>query len=188
MLCGGPIKDSELPCLWTDHGADAICVMEHLVGLGHERIGYISGPARFMHERARRRGVRRAGRELGVTGETLEAEYTGPQAADLTHRLLAQAEPPTAIVYASDVMALAGLGVAALRGVPVPDRLSVVSWDDSYLTTLVHPAVTSLWRDTPAYGALAASVLLDLVHGRNQGRIQVPTSTLRVRETTAPPA
>lgn len=188
VLCGGPIKGSELPCLWTDHSADAISVMEHLVGLEHERIAHVSGPARFVHERARRRGVRRAGRALGATVETLEAEYTGPQAGEMTHRLLDQAEPPTAIVYASDVMALAGLGVAAARGVPVPAQLSVVSWDDSYLTTLVHPAVTALWRDTPAYGALAASVLLDLVDGRNRGRIQVPASTLRVRDTTAPPA
>jgi len=64
----------------------------------------------------------------------------------------------------------------------------VVSWDDSYLTTLVHPAVTALWRNTPAYGALAASVLLDLVEGQDRGLVQVPTSTLRVRETTALPA
>src|SRR5450759_997040 len=59
VLCGGPIKGSELPCLWTDHAADASTVMEHLVGLGHERIAHVSGPARFVHERARRRGVRR---------------------------------------------------------------------------------------------------------------------------------
>ena len=188
VLCGGPIKGSEMPCLWTDHAADASIVMEHLTGLGHKRIAHVSGPPRFVHERSRRRGVRRAGLVLGATVQTLEAEYTGPQAADVTQRLLDQPEPPTAIVYASDVMALAGLGVAAARGLPVPGRLSVVSWDDSYLTTLVHPAVTALWRDTPAYGALAASVLLDLVDGQNRRRIQVPGSTLRVRETTAPPA
>ena len=188
VLCGGPITGSTLPCLWTDHAADASIVMEHLVGLGHQRIAHVSGPARFVHERSRRRGVRRAGRALGATVETIEAEYTGPQAANVTQRLLERPKPPTAIVYASDVMTLAGLGVAAARGVPVPARLSVVSWDDSYLTTLVHPAVTALWRDTPAYGALAASVLLDLIEGQNRGRIQVPASTLRVRETTAPPA
>jgi DNA-binding LacI/PurR family transcriptional regulator len=188
VLCGGPIKGSDLPCLWTDQAADASVVMEHLVGLGHRRIAHVSGPARFVHERARRRGVRRAAGLLGATVETLEAEYTGPQAGEVTHRLLDQSAPPTAIVYASDVMALAGLGVAAARGVPVPARLSVVSWDDSYLTTLVHPAVTALWRNTPGYGALAASVLLDLVDGRNRGRVQVPPSTLRVRDSTAPPA
>ena len=188
VLCGGPIKGSALPCLWTDQAADASIVLEHLIGLGHRRIAHVSGPARFVHERARRRSVRRAGRALGVTIETLEAEYTGTQAAEVTHRLLDLAEPPTAIVFASDVMALAGLGAAAARGVSVPDRLSVVSWDDSYLTTLVHPAVTALWRNTPEYGALAASVLLDLVDGHDRGRIQVSASTLRVRGTTAPPA
>ena len=188
VLCGGPIKGSAMPCLWTDHAGDASIVMEHLIGLGHKRIAHVSGPPRFVHERSRRRGVRRAGLALGASVQTLEAEYTGPQAADVTQRLLDQPEPPTAIVYASDVMALAGLGVAAARGLPVPGGLSVVSWDDSYLTTLVHPAVTALWRDTPAYGALAASVLLDLLDGQDRRRIQVPGSTLRVRETTAPPA
>jgi DNA-binding LacI/PurR family transcriptional regulator len=188
VLCGGPVKGSTAPCLWTDHVADAMVVVEHLVTLGHQHIAHVSGPARFVHERTRRRGVRRAGNTLGVTVETLEAEYTGPQAATVTSRLLDRADPPTAIIYASDVMALAGLGLAAARGVPVPGRLSVVSWDDSYLTTLVHPAVTALWRDTPAYGALAASVLLDLVDGRNRGRVKVSASSLRVRETTAPPA
>jgi len=188
VLCGGPVRGSTQPCLWTDHVADSMTVMEHLAALGHTQIAHVSGPPRFVHERTRRRGVRRAGNTLGVTVETLEAEYTGPQAAEVTARLLERPDPPTAIIYASDVMALAGLGVAAARGVPVPGRLSVVSWDDSYLTTLVHPSVTALWRDTPAYGALAASVLLDLVDGRNRGRIQVPSSTLRVRETTAPPA
>jgi DNA-binding LacI/PurR family transcriptional regulator len=188
VLCGGPIKGSTMPCLWSDHGFDARLVVEHLVGLGHRRIAHVSGPARFVHERARRRGVRRAGRALGAAIETFEVEYTGHQAAEVTHRLLDRPDPPTAIVYASDVLALEGLAVAAARKVPVPARLSVVSWDDSYLTTLVHPAVTALWRDTPAYGALAASVLLDLVDGRNRGRIQVSASILRARETTAPPA
>jgi DNA-binding LacI/PurR family transcriptional regulator len=187
VLCGGPIKGSALPCLWTDHSVDARTVLEHVVGLGHKRIAHVSGPARFVHERSRRRGVRRAARALGASVETLEAEYTGPEAAEVTQQLLQRPEPPTAIVYASDVMALAGLGVAAARGVSVPGRLSVVSWDDSYLTTLVHPAVTALWRDTPGYGAQAASMLLDLVEGRDQGQIQVLASTLRVRDTTAPP-
>ena len=188
VLCGGPVRGSGLPCLWTDHAADALAVMEHLAGLGHQRIAHVSGPARFMHERSRRRGVRRAASTLGVTVDTLEAEYTGPQAGAVTNRLLDQAEPPTAIVYASDVMALEGLKAAATRGVPVPARLSVVSWDDSSLMTLVHPAVTALWRDTPGLGAQAASVLLEMIDGRNRGRTQVPAAILRVRETTAPPA
>ena len=130
--------------------------------------------------------MRRAVAALGGTVETLECEYTGPQASELSRQLLSRAELPTAVVYASDVMALAGMAVASELGVRVPAQLSVVSWDDSHLTTLVHPSVTALWRDTPGYGATAASVLLDLVEGRHRGRTQMPPSTLRVRETTGP--
>jgi DNA-binding LacI/PurR family transcriptional regulator len=186
VLCGGPLRGSTLPCLWTDHAADASTVAEHLVALGHRRIVHVSGPTRFVHERARRRGLRRAVTARGGMLELLECEYTGPEASELTRELLGRAAPPTAVVYASDVMALAGLATASERGVAVPDRLSVVSWDDSHLTTLVHPSVTALSRDTPAYGALAATVLLDLLEGRHRGRLQMPPSTLSVRDTTGP--
>ena len=51
----------------------------------------------------------------------------------------------------------------------------------------MHPSVTALRRDTPAYGSLAASVLIDLINGRHRGRVQVPASTLQVRQSTAAP-
>lgn len=186
VLCGGPVRGSSMPCLWTDHAEDAMAVARHLVDLGHRRIAHVSGPTRFVHERARRRGLKRAVAALGATLETVECEYTGPEASEMTRALLDRAEPPTAIVYGSDVMALAGLAAASERGVAVPSRLSVVSWDDSHLATLVHPSVTALWRNTPAYGARAATVLLDLVAGSHAGRVQMPHSTLHVRETSGP--
>jgi DNA-binding LacI/PurR family transcriptional regulator len=84
-------------------------------------------------------------------------------------------------------MALAGLAAAAECRVRVPRDVSVLSWDDSTLTTLVHPSVTALRRDTPAYGSLAAGVLIDLINGRHRGRVQVQASTLEVRQSTAAP-
>jgi DNA-binding LacI/PurR family transcriptional regulator len=63
-------------------------------------------------------------------------------------------------------MALAGLAVAAEMGVPVPERLSIVAWDDSLLCRLVHPPLTAVGLDIPSYGAEVARRLLDLVAGR----------------------
>jgi len=189
VLCGGPVKDAAIPCLWTDQIGDAALAVQHLVDLGHRRIAHVSGPTTFVHERARRRGVRRAAAAAGVEVQTVESSYTGPQTGEVTRQLLGAVEPPTAVIYGSDVMALAGLAVAAECRVRVPRDLSVLSWDDSMLTTLVHPSVTALRRDTPAYGSLAASVLIDLVNGRHRGRVQVQPSTLEVRQSTvAPPA
>ena len=188
VLCGGPVKGVGMPCLWTDQVGDAAVAVQHLVDLGHRRIAHVSGPKDFVHERARRRGVRRAAAAQGVDVVTVEASYTGPQAGQVTHHLLSASSPPTAVIYGSDVMALAGLAVAAECQVRVPRDLSVLSWDDSMLTTLVHPSVTALHRDTPAYGALAAGVLLDLTRGRNRGLVQVQPSSLQVRSSTGPAA
>ena len=66
--------------------------------------------------------------------------------------LLGSAEPPTAILYDNDVMAAAGLGVAQRMGVSVPGGVSIISWDDSALCELMHPALTALRRDIAGAG------------------------------------
>jgi DNA-binding LacI/PurR family transcriptional regulator len=97
-----------------------------------------------------------------------------------------QRDRPTAIVYGSDVMAASGMSAALERGLDVPRDLSVLSWDDSQLATLMRPSLTALRRDNMAYGALAATCLLDLVQGRNRGRLQLAASTLVARDSTGP--
>jgi DNA-binding LacI/PurR family transcriptional regulator len=186
VLCGGPIKGTSIPCLWTDQAADSRSAVMHLAELGHRHIAHISGPLEFAHERGRRRGVRRAATALGLEVTTVTSSYMGPQAGEITGELLDSPQPPTAIIYGSDVMALGGLAAASQRRVRIPRDLSVISWDDTNLTTVVHPPLTALERDTPGFGALAATVLLDHIHVGRDGLIQVPPSTLRARESTGP--
>jgi DNA-binding LacI/PurR family transcriptional regulator len=186
VLCGGPVKAGDLPCLWTDQVRDAATAVSHLVGLGHRRIAHVSGPLEFAHERARRRGVRKAAAAHSVEVTTREASYTGSQAREVTAELLRSPDRPTAVIFGSDIMALSGLDVARECGLRAPQDLSILSWDDSNLTTLVRPALTALARDTPGYGSLAAEVLLDLLDGRHRGPVQVPASRLEVRESTGP--
>lgn len=188
VLCGGPLRSWEMPSLWTDHSADSERVVAHLHELGHRRIAHLSGPTEFVHERSRRRGVRRAARKRGVDVTTVECGYTGPTAATQTAALLHQdpADRPTAIIYGSDVMTASGLGAVHEAGLSVPADVSVLSWDDSQLATLVRPPLTALRRDNLAYGAAAAHALLDLVEGTNRGLVQVAASELVVRASTAP--
>jgi DNA-binding LacI/PurR family transcriptional regulator len=187
VLCGGPLRDWQMPALWTDHSADADTAVRHLHELGHRHVAHVSGTKEFMHERARRRGLRSAAARRGMTVRTLEGDYTGPSAAAHTKTLLTGADPPTAIVYGSDVMAASGLAVAAELGVDVPGQVSVLSWDDSQLATLLRPSITALRRDNIGYGSLAGETLIDLVEGRNRGLIQLPDSELVVRQSTARP-
>ena len=106
----------------------------------------------------------------------------GPPAACSARR-----HGPTAIVYDNDVMAIAGLGVAQEMGLAVPGDLSIVAFDDSPLCRLVHPPLTALTRDIPAYGAHAARQLLDVIAGRPAAPVQDETAKLAPRGSTAPP-
>ena len=73
---------------------------------------------------------------------------------------LSAPEPPTAIVYDSDLLAVTGLGVAQHMGFSVPDDLSIVGSDDSLISQVVHPPLTAITRDIQAYGAAATRHLL----------------------------
>ena len=101
-------------------------------------------------------------------------------------------ERPTAIIYDNDVMAIAGLGVAQEMGLTVPAELSIVAWNDTPLCRLVHPALTALSRDIPAYGAQAAQRLLGVIGNDPPSSVQNETArghTMRRRaQITTPTA
>ena len=123
----------------------------------------------------------------GARRSIVHTDYTGEEGARATRRLLSSARRPTAIIYDNDIMAVAGLSVAQEMGLAVPGDLSIVAWDDSPLSPVVHPPLTALSRDIPAYGAHAARRLLALVAGENPGPYEDEAAHLTPRGSTAPP-
>ena len=117
---------------------------------------------------------------------SVEADYSAEHGAAATVGLLGSAEPPTAILYDSDVMAAAGLGVAQRMGFSVPDRLSIVSWDDSALCELMHPALTALRGDIAAAGSAAARMLRELAAGGHPESFAEAPPELHVRMSSGP--
>lgn len=115
-------------------------------------------------------------------------DYSDAEGAAATRRVLAEPAPPTALVYDNDVMAVAGSAVAAELAIPVPDRLSIVAWDDSALCRVTHPRLTALVRDTAAFGRLAAEELLAVLAGGPPRLREAERPRLEPRESTAPPA
>jgi DNA-binding LacI/PurR family transcriptional regulator len=76
--------------------------------------------------------------------------------------------------------------VAQRLGVSVPSELSIVSWDDSALCELIHPAVTALRRDIAAAGSMAARMLRELAAGGTPGNFGEPTPELVARDSSGP--
>lgn len=188
VLLGGTGEPGPLPAVWVDDYAAMAQVAEHLADLGHRRIGHVGGIPAYEHSVRRVDALRDASRRLGLEVVHEATDYSESASAAATRSLLGRAEPPTAVVYDSDVAALAGLGVASTLGVRVPEDLSVVSFDDSALARMVHPALTALSRDTHALGMLVADTLLDVVAGREVAPVlAAPGPVLTPRASTAQP-
>ncbi|MFB7369472.1 LacI family DNA-binding transcriptional regulator [Streptomyces sp. NPDC056222] len=190
VVIGGPGRHGGLPSVWADDREAMVSIVDYLAALGHRRIAHLAGLPAFQHTQRRIRAVRDSARRLGLTeAVSLPTDFSDAEGAAATRALLARPQRPTAIIYDSDVMAVAGLGVATEMGVAVPGELSIVSFDDSALARIVHPALTALSRDTFALGEQVARELLALVDDPAAARdIKNPTPRLTVRESTAPPA
>jgi DNA-binding LacI/PurR family transcriptional regulator len=176
--------------LWADDAGAMSSVIGHLYELGHRRIVHIAGLPDLAHTRRRIGSLRDEAARRGLTdARSLTTDYSDTEGADATRRVLAEERPPTAIVYDNDVMAVAGLAVAAERGVSVPAQLSIVAWDDSVLCRSTHPDLTALSRDTPAFGRHAAEQLIALLDGGPAARVQDELPRLVTRGSTgAPPS
>jgi DNA-binding LacI/PurR family transcriptional regulator len=186
IVVGGPQGLNGLPGLWNDEHAAVRSVVEYLVALGHRRIARVAGLPGLWHTVMREEAFEEAARELGVTPSGGTTDYSGDAGARTTRRLLSSTEPPTAIVYDNDVMAVAGLAVAAEMNIRVPDRLSIVAWDDSILCRLVHPPLTAVSLDIAAYGAEVARRLVELAAGRPVDSVCHATPVLSPRGSTGP--
>lgn len=179
-------------CLSTvtadDRAAMRQCV-DHLVELGHRRIAHVCGTTAYLHTRRRLEVLDEAlAADRLAEATVLATDFSETDAARCTVQLLEADAPPTAIIYDSDVMALAGLAAMQERQVMVPDDMSVISFDDSLLARVTHPPLTALSRNTFEFGALAGRTLAASLAADGRG-VTAPAEapTLSVRRSTAKP-
>ncbi|WP_171171474.1 LacI family DNA-binding transcriptional regulator [Streptomyces sp. I05A-00742] len=177
--------DAPLSNLWADDAAAMASVVDHLHALGHQHLVHVAGLPGLAHTRRRIASLRREADRRGLPDvHSVTTDYSDAQGAEATRRLLSAPSPPTAIVYDNDVMAVAGLSVAAQHGLSVPTDLSIVAWDDSILCRSTHPPLTALTRDTDAFGRRAAEELVALLDGGPPRRCRDTTPRLVARGST----
>jgi DNA-binding LacI/PurR family transcriptional regulator len=188
VTLGRPDVASPFPAVCMDDRRGVREVVEYLVGLGHTRIAHVSGPLQFLHTLSRRDAWAEALTAAGLgTGPLVVSDFTAAGGAAATAELLGLPEPPTAIVYANDLMAIAGIGVAHNRGLRVPEDLSVTGFDGTELATHVHPPLTTISTNPLGWGKAAATTLLAAI-GRadlssipdvylEPGRVEIQGST-----------
>lgn len=186
MVAGGPGHHGTLPGVWIDDAGAMVMAVEYLAALRHRRIARVAGLEGLLHTELRTDAFSSVAERLGLTWwTTVNTDYSPDQGAQATRRLLSAEEPPTAIVYDNDVMAVAGVSVAHEMGVDVPGEVSMMAWDDSVLCEIVHPALTAVSRDVVAYGAQVAGHLLALLNGEAVTDVEQAPPRLVVRGSTA---
>jgi DNA-binding LacI/PurR family transcriptional regulator len=167
-----------------DESAPALAVAGHLADRDHRAVVHVAGPE-GLRETARRVAAFAAACDRhALARSVLHTDQTGAAAAQATRRVLSSTQRPAALVYDTDVMAVAGLGVAMEMRVPVPTGVALVSWEDSALCQLVRPALTALRRDVTGYGAGAARLLLAAIDDGTAGALRFPPATLHTRAST----
>jgi DNA-binding LacI/PurR family transcriptional regulator len=186
VVVGGPLKSGVLPAIWHDEASVVTEAVRYLSALGHSRVAHVSGVVDFVHTQQRVEAFQRAVRELGLEGDTVETDYSAESGSRATRKLLSSPTPPSAILFDSDLLAVTGLGVAQQMGFAVPDDLSIVGWDDSLISQVVHPPLTAITRDITAYGVTAARRLFDAIDGRVEGDVETTRGELTTRGSTAP--
>jgi LacI family transcriptional regulator len=162
---------------------------QHLIDLGHRRIGHVRGRADLVSARQREQGYREALEAAGIDFDPALVRVGGYRASETTdaaRELLGLRDRPTAVFAANDLSAIRVMEVAAELGLRVPDDLSVVGFDNVPEAANSIPPLTTVAQPLQQMGAQAVRLLLTLLDGDGkEEHLRFPAS-LVVRGSTAP--
>ncbi len=181
---------SGIPMIDSDNRGGAVLATEHLIALGHRRIGFLGGREDLDSAQQREEGFRQAMDAAGISVDESLVAVGGyrPETADGPARtLLDRAEPPTAVFAANDLSAIQVMTVARGLGMSLPEDLSVIGFDNVPESALATPPLTTINQPLQRMGSEALRLLVDLIDGRERpAHLRLPTE-LVMRASCAPP-
>ncbi len=196
VLCGRPpLAEQEdsaaiVAALTFDNRGGGRRLTEHLLALGHRRIGYVAGPAERTTTRHRLEGHREAMAAAALDGDQNRLTVHGPYARrsgyDATLELLRRAPEVTAVVAANDTVALGAGAAIREHGLRIPEDVSVAGFDDLPFSVDAVPALTTVRLPLYEAGARAGRLAMGN-EAPPPGGIATIAAELMARASTAPP-
>jgi DNA-binding LacI/PurR family transcriptional regulator len=156
--------DLGIDLVGVDNTEGARTAVAHLITLGHRRIALINGPVSLNTARERQEGYRQAFRDAGLPIPEDLVRFGDFRQAGGYHAmqgLLADANPPTAVFAASNLMTLGALQAIHERGLDIPSRVAVVGFDDMTWATSLRPPLTAVAQPAREVGTTAVRLLLE---------------------------
>lgn len=167
VQCAEYLEDSPFPFVGVDDVAAAKSAVKTLVARGRKRIAIINGPEKFKYARQRRAGYLEALRDAGLHADPALcvhlAEMSFDSAFAVARQMLLASDRPDAVLAASDLSAAAVVKAAAVERLRIPEELSLISFDNTYISQLCHPSVTAVNMPQFQLGYMACEVLAERI-------------------------
>lgn len=180
------INNDFIGCVGVNNLKGGFLAVEHLIKLGHKKIGFINGSKDAFVSYERLDGYHLALSRYGISVDNsliINSDFTNIGAGEAAKELLQRHSDITAIFCASDFMAVGAMNMLKSLDKRVPEDISIVGFDDIFLASIVSPKITTIRQDREKIGELAANLLLDLSSNQRMGRMMIEPE-LVVREST----
>ena len=162
----GALTSLSVPSVAVDERGAGELATQHLIDLGHERIGYVAGPDYYLPTRQKAAGRESALRAAGFEPDGLvvyAGDFTVADGREALQTLLESGSPPTGVICSSDLMAIGVLQEAAARGLGVPTDLSVVGFDGIEAAAWTSPPLTTVEQPIEEIAETAVNALRSLI-------------------------
>lgn len=182
------IQMEHLPCIAVDNYHGAKCAAEHLIQKGHRRIASLEGRFSPQIYHDRHNGYMDAIVSAGLTVDPLlirDVDANELCAETCAREMLSCPERPTALLCTNDTIAVGAMKAAMRMGLRIPEDVAVIGFDDSYVSRVIEPELTTVRIDSLQMGKLAVEMLFRLIDGEELSKwyIEMPTELI-VRGTT----
>jgi DNA-binding LacI/PurR family transcriptional regulator len=147
----------------------------------------VSGLGELSHVHLRNQAFNDAMAQRGLKARIVLADFSAEGGRSAARELVLGPEPPTAILFDNDLMAISSLSAMTEAGIVVPDQVSLLAWDDSALCEITHPKLSAMSRDVVGLGVHVGQRVFALLEGEPPAAHLDSKPTFKGRGSTGPP-